>query len=221
MKQTRLDELSDGIFAIVMTILVFEIKVPELAIHVSNTELWLSIKQILPSFFSYVLSFSMLFTYWRAHHFFVSVYAKNIDIRLTNINALFFLFVGLVPFSTSLLGKHTENGLSIVIFGVNTILIGICLFWMRSYVFHSEHIKNVEVDRKEINHGTIRTLVPVFSALLAIILSLVNTKISLALFTFAVLFNFSKTSTTFFNKFAKAIAVFFYGSKKKHLYEYE
>ena len=221
MKPTRLDELSDGIFAIVMTILVFQIKVPDLMPHVTNGELWHSIRQILPSFFSYVLSFSMLFTYWRAHHFFVSVYAKNIDTQLTNINALFFLLVGLVPFTTSLLGSHLENGLSIVIFGINTILIGLCLYWIRGYVLHSEYLRNGEINRKEINHGTIRTLVPVFSALLAIILSVVSTKISLALFTFAVLFNFSRTSTTFFNKFAKAISVFFYGSKNKHLYEYD
>ena len=221
MKPNRLEQLSDGIFAIVMTILVFEIRLPELAPNITNIELWQGIKHLLPSFFSYVLSFSMLFTYWRAHHFFISVYAKNIDVRLTNINALFFLLVGLVPFSASLLGRHTENELSIVIFGINTILIGLCLYWMRSYVFRSKHIQNVEISQKEINHGTIRTMVPVFSALLAIVLSLISTKISLVLFTFAVLFNFSKTSTTFFHHFVKGLSVFFFGSKNQHLYDYE
>ena len=221
MKTTRLEQLSDGIFAIVMTILVFEIRIPELTLHVSNYQLWLSIKQILPSILSYILSFSMLFTYWRAHHFFISVYAKNIDTRLVNINALFFLLVGLTPFSASLLGKHTENELSIIIFGLNTIFIGLCLYWMRNYVFRSKHIKNIEVSQKEINHGTIRTLVPVYSAILAIILSFINTKISLALFTFAVIFNFSQTSTTFFNKFVKIITTFFYGSKKNDHCDYD
>ena len=221
MKQSRLDQLADGIFAIVMTILVLELRLPALASPISNADLWLAIKQILPSFFSYILSFSLLFTYWRAHHFFVSVYAKNIDVKLTNINALFFMLVSLVPFSASLLGRHPDNQLSIIIFGVNTILIGLCLYWMRSYVLRSKTIKNPEVSQKEINHGTIRTMVPVFSALLAIILSLVSTRISLLLFIFAVLFNFSQTSTTFFNKFAKMISGFFFGSKNKHLYEYE
>lgn len=221
MKPSRLEQLSDSIFAIAMTILVFEIRVPEVASHISNAQLWHSIKHILPSIYGYILSFSMLFTYWRAHHFFVSVYAKNIDVKLVNINALFFLLVGLTPFSASLIGKYTENQISIIAFGINTILIGLCLYWMRSYVFRSEHIKNIEVSRREINHGTIRTLVPVFSAILAIALSLISTKISLILFTFAVIFNFSKTSTTFFNKFVKIIVIIFYGTKKKHLYEYE
>ena len=52
MKPNRLEQLSDGIFAIVMTILVFEIRVPEIASNASNVELWQGIKHILPSFIS-------------------------------------------------------------------------------------------------------------------------------------------------------------------------
>src|SRR3989344_3222672 len=102
MSHTRLDQLSDGIFAIVMTILVFEIKVPEIWGPIDNSGLWTEIKLLLPLFLSYVLSFALLFTYWRAHHFFISIYAKNVDSVLTNINALFFMLVSLVPFSSSL-----------------------------------------------------------------------------------------------------------------------
>src|SRR3989344_2871460 len=105
MSHARLDQLSDGIFAIVMTILVFEIKVPTIWGPLDNMGLWLEIKHLLPLFLTYILSFTLLFTYWRAHHFFVSVYAKNIDSMLTNINALFFMLISLVPFSASILGQ--------------------------------------------------------------------------------------------------------------------
>jgi len=201
MKHTRLDQLSDGIFAIVMTILVFEIKAPIIATTSSSLDLYIAIKAMTPIFLSYLLSFSLLFTYWRAHHFFVSVYAKNIDTNLTNLNALFFLFVALVPFTTSLLGDYSENQLAVIIFGINTIIIGLCLFFIRSYVFKSDHIHNIEVTREEIHRGTIRIFVPVLFAFLAILLSFVNTKLSLGLFTAAVLFNFSHTSTRIINKF--------------------
>jgi uncharacterized membrane protein len=196
-----LDQLADGIFAIVMTILVFEIKAPNLGEPTNVLALWEALRQMLPIFLSYLLSFSLLFTYWRAHHFFVSVYAKNIDTHLTNLNALFFLFVALVPFSTSLLGRYNDNELAVIIFGIHTIIIGLCLFWIRSYVLNSEHIKNIEVSKYEIHRGTIRIFVPVISAILAILLSFVNKNLSLGLFTFAVLFNFSHTSTKFINKF--------------------
>ncbi|HEY4502834.1 MAG TPA: TMEM175 family protein, partial [Candidatus Paceibacterota bacterium] len=124
MSHTRLDQLSDGIFAIVMTILVFEIKVPEIWGPIDNLGLWYEIKLLIPSLLSYILSFALLFTYWRAHHFFISIYAKNVDGVLTNINALFFMLVSLVPFSTSLLGQFSKNELSIIFFGVHIILIG-------------------------------------------------------------------------------------------------
>src|SRR6266568_3364004 len=123
-----------------MTILVFDIKVPIIWGPIDNIGLWHQIKILFPVFMSYFLSFSLLFTYWRAHHFFVSVYAKNIDAMLTNINALFFMLISLIPFSASILGQYDKNELSIIIFGVHTILIGLTLYWMRRYVFYSEHI---------------------------------------------------------------------------------
>ncbi len=205
MKPSRLEQLADGIFAIVMTVLVFEIKAPVLANPTSNLELALAIKTMFPFFISYLLSFALLFTYWRAHHFFVSVYAKNIDRNLVNINAIFFLFLALIPFSTSLLGEYTNNQFAIIIFGIHTMLIGFCLFWIRSYVFKSEHIKNIDVPHHEIHRGTIRLFVPMFFAFLAVLLSFVNTNLSLGLFTAAVLFNFSHANITVINKFIKSL----------------
>ena len=198
MSHTRLDQLSDGIFAIVMTILVFEIKVPTIWGPLDNMGLWLEIKHLLPLFLTYILSFTLLFTYWRAHHFFVSVYAKNIDSMLTNINALFFMLISLVPFSASILGQFSENELSITIFGAHIILIGLTLYWMRRYVIYSPHIQNPEISVHEIRGSTVRTLAPVVFAIIAIPLSFVSIQLSLTLFTLAVIFNLSSFSTKLF-----------------------
>jgi len=205
MNHTRLDQLSDGIFAIVMTILVFDIKVPAIWGPISNMNLWLEIGKLLPVLLSYVLSFALLFTYWRAHHFFVSIYAKNVDSMLTNINALFFMLISLIPFSASILGQYDKNELSIIIFGTHTILIGLTLYWMRRYVLYSEHIKNPEITKREIRGSTIRTLVPVFFALVAIPLCFWSINISLLLFTLAVIFNLSSYSTQLFENILKGL----------------
>jgi len=170
---------------------------------------------LLPSFLSYVLSFSLLYTYWRAHHFFVSIYAKNLDSVLTNINALFFMLVSLVPFSSSILGKFPKNELSIVIFSAHIILIGLTLYWMRRYVFYSEHIQNPEITKREIRGSTIRTLVPVFFALIAIPLSFWSIKISLIILTLAVIFNLSSFSTRLFENILKTLHLLFFGEDKK------
>ena len=211
MNHNRLDQLADGIFAIVMTILVFEIRVPSIWGPIDNAGLWLQIKQLFPVFLSYLLSFSVLFTYWRAHHFFITVYSKNIDAMLTNINALFFMLISLIPFSASILGLYNRNELSVVIFTIHTIPIGLTLYWMRRYVLYSEHIKNPEITKREIRGSTIRTLAPVFFALIAILLCFWSIKVSIALLTLAIIFNLSSYSTRLFEKILKGTHSFFFG----------
>lgn len=203
MSHTRLDQLSDGIFAIVMTILVFEIKIPAIWGPIDNMGLWLEIKNLLPLFLSYILSFALLFTYWRAQHFFVSIYAKNVDSKLININALFFMLISLVPFSASLLGQFWKNELAVVVFSLHIILIGLVLYWMRKYVIYSPHIQNPEISKREIRGSTVRTLAPVVFALMATPLAFWSINVSLTLFTLAVIFNLSSYSTKLFEKITK------------------
>src|SRR6185312_3905150 len=101
MNHQRLHSLSDGIFAIAMTLLVFDIHVP--IIKVINTHnLLASLKDLLPIFLSFILSFAILYTYWQGHTYVISHLAKSIDGTLSNINALFLFFVVMIPFSSEL-----------------------------------------------------------------------------------------------------------------------
>jgi uncharacterized membrane protein len=215
MNHSRLDQLADGIFAIVMTLLVFEFRIPEIWGSVNNAVLLEELRLLWPVLVSYILSFAMLFTYWRAHHFFVSVYAKNVDAMLSNINAFFFMLISLVPFSASLLGNFNKNEVSIIIFSVHMILIGLSLYWMRRYVLYSPHIKNPEIPQREIRGSTIRTMVPVFCALLAIPLAFYSIKIALTLLTLAVIFNLSTYSTRLVEKILKSIHHALFGADVK------
>lgn len=203
MNHSRLDQLSDGIFAIVMTILVFNIKLPPIYGSINNTGLWLEIKNLFPLLLSYILSFALIFTYWRAHHFFISIYAKNVDSTLININALFFMLISLIPFSASILGQFNKNEISVVIFGAHIILIGLVLYWMRRYVLYSTHIQNPEISQREIRGSTVRTMVPVFCAFFAILLCFYRINLSIVLLTLAVIFNLSSYSTRLFEKIFK------------------
>lgn len=196
MKQERLDALADGIFAIAMTILVFEIRVPDLGGLATNTSLWYTLRDSGELFLSYLVSFAVLFTYWRSHHFIASVYAKNIDLQLTNINALFFFFVALVPFSSHFLGLYNHTQTAIILFAINTMLIGISLFWMRQYVDNSRHIKNPEMTPIERRHSYIRVLFPVFASLIAIAVCFFNQKLALTLLTIGLIFNLLPKATT-------------------------
>jgi len=199
MKQQRLDGLADGIFAIVMTLLAFDIKVPALS-GVSDTSLLQGLIQESGVFLSFVLSFALLFTYWRAHHFLTSVYAKNVTVGLANYNALFFLLIILVPFSSKLLGTYSELPFAIFVYGTNVIAIGVTLYFMRRHIESSPHIDTLEIHKDDQVSGYVRILFPVVSALLAIVISFWSPLASLVLFTVAILFNLAPASTNFIHK---------------------
>ena len=195
MKQTRLDQLADGIFAIVMTILVFEIRIPEYVGIASEQNLLRSLLSLFPVFLSYLLSFSLLFTYWRSHHFIESILAKNIDTRFSNLNAIFFFFIALVPFSSHFLGKYSYSKTAIIFFALNIILIGISLFRMRQYAINSKTIENASFTKVENEHANMRILFPVCAAVVAIFVTFFSTSLAILLFTIAILFNLLEKST--------------------------
>ena len=195
MKQARLDQLADGIFAIVMTILVFEIRMPNFTGIVGEETILKSLLSLSPIFLSYLLSFSLLFTYWRAHHFIESILAKNIDTRFSNLNAIFFFFVGLVPFSSHFLGEYSYSETAIVFFALNIIFIGLSLYEMRQYVINSKTIENATFTKTENEHANMRILFPVGTAIVAIIVSFYSSNLAIVFFTIAILFNLLEKST--------------------------
>lgn len=197
MKQARLDQLADGIFAIVMTILVFEIRMPDSIGMVSDKTLLKSLLSLSPIFLSYLLSFSLLFTYWRSHHFIESILAKNIDTHFSNLNAVFFFFVGLVPFSSHFLGSYSHSETAIIFFAMNIILIGLSLYRMRQYVINSKTIENATITKTENEHANMRILFPVCASVMAIVVSFFSMDLAIFLFTVAILFNLLDKSTKY------------------------
>lgn len=194
MKQERLENLTDGIFAIVMTLLILELKVPNMT-DFSNQALMAEFVRFIPYFMSYITSFAVLYIFWHSHHFIVSVYAKNVTVELSSINALFLFFIGLIPFTSHLLAQYHAQQFAIVIFSVHVIVIGFVLFFMRHYIKHSAYIDNHSVTRTEENHSKARILFPALCGVLAICVSFVYPFASLFILTLGILFNFSKKST--------------------------
>lgn len=197
MKQLRLDQLSDGIFAIVMTLLVFEIRIPYISGSFSDKQIFELLISIFPLLINYILSFSLLFTYWRSNNFIASVLAKNIDVHFSNLNGLFLFLVALIPFFTNFLGNYSNSKVAVISFAINVILIGLVLFVMRKYAIKSENIENAPFTEIENSHAYMHILFPVFSAIVAIIISFFSTTTAIFVLTLAILFNLSKNGTKY------------------------
>lgn len=106
MNKSRLEAFSDGIFAIIITILVLEIKIPELGPTVTNMELWYALSQYSHILMGYFLSVAVIGMFWLRHHFMFHITAKNIDRWVIQLNIIFLSILALIPFSAGLLGTY-------------------------------------------------------------------------------------------------------------------
>jgi uncharacterized membrane protein len=118
----RIVALTDGVFAIVMTLLVLEISIPEIAQSSLHTELPGRLLALWPKLLSYIISFIILGIFWYLHHI-AFHYIKRSDNGLVWLNILFLMFIALIPFSTALFGSYGTEQLALIIYAMNIILV--------------------------------------------------------------------------------------------------
>jgi len=133
---TRIEAFSDGVFAIIVTLLVLELKVPELHDHVSVGELWAGLLGILPKFLSWLISFVIVCKFWLNHHHVLSL-ASHATYGLAWINSLFLMFQSFVPFPTALMGEYPDNALAVSFFGCVMALNTVMFMWLNWYILRN------------------------------------------------------------------------------------
>lgn len=120
----RLLTLSDGVFAIAMTLLVLSIPVPELGNHPPNWQVTEAVFNLTPNLTAFAVSFIIVGNYWTAHHR-TFRRGERVDGRLLWLNLIVLLFVCLVPFSTDFLIHYGSTTAAIEVYYGNLVIIGI------------------------------------------------------------------------------------------------
>jgi uncharacterized membrane protein len=138
----RIVNLSDGVFAIAITILVLDISVPD---GLSPTELPVQILDLAPKYLSYVISFLVLAIYWQAHH---GVFKRitGYDGTLVWLNILFLMAIAFLPFPTSLLGEYGGEQVSVVIYAANAAVASLLLVAISWYAASGHRLVASDVD---------------------------------------------------------------------------
>ena len=125
LRLTRIEAFSDGVFAIVVTLLVLELKVPELHDHGSASELGAHLLELFPKFLSWLISFVIVCKFWLNHHHILGL-ARHADYAMVWLNSIFLMFQSFVPFPTAMMGEYPTNPVAVTGFGVvmafNTLL---------------------------------------------------------------------------------------------------
>jgi len=125
----RLTALSDGLFAVAMTLLVLDLRVPasQAGTALSEHGLWAALLKQGPNFAAYLLSFSMLGTFWLAQHGLLGILGRC-DRTLTWLNLGFLFVVSLLPFSAALLAHYVHLRLAVGVYWLNIALAAlVCL----------------------------------------------------------------------------------------------
>jgi uncharacterized membrane protein len=135
MNKTRLEAFSDGVFAIVITLLILDIRLPE----VDYSHFGEALKEIFPRILSYVMSFVVIGVYWIAHHNSFQLVNKTNRVFLW-MNIFLLLFVSFIPFPTSLLGRYPFQTIPVMIYGINLLISNLMGFCMLLYVYRNPQL---------------------------------------------------------------------------------
>jgi uncharacterized membrane protein len=131
MKATRIEAFSDGVIAIIITIMVLELKVPHDHSLAGLLKVW-------PVFLSYALSFAVVAIYWVNHHHLIHLVKRvNAGVMWANLNLLFWL--SLMPFATAFLGESHTTPLAVALYGAVSAMGGISYYILRHAIACQTH----------------------------------------------------------------------------------
>jgi uncharacterized membrane protein len=130
MEKDRLAAFSDGVIAVIITIMVLDLKIP----HASTLS---ALKDVAPTFVSYILSFTYVAIYWNNHHhFFQLVPRVNGAILWANIHLLFWL--SLIPFATGWLGENYASPVPTAIYGGALLPAAVAWYVLQRTIIRSQ-----------------------------------------------------------------------------------
>jgi uncharacterized membrane protein len=176
----RIEALSDGVFAIALTLLVLDIKVPISEHIISEKDLMHAFSKLTPRLLAYFLSFMTLGIFWTSHSAQLHFIEKS-DRNFNWINLFFLLFVTIIPFTTAFLSEHITFNFAVGIYWLNLFLLGLMLFLNWNYAERHKYISSGHADKNEISkamkyRGIVAQSLYAFGALLC----LVNNYLSIA-----------------------------------------
>lgn len=152
----RLVFFSDAVFAIAITLLALEIRLPASEGDLTNAELWQSLGAIWPKFFAYILSFLVIGVFWMGHHRRYR-FIRSYDRRLLFLNLLLLMVVAFIPFPTSLLSEYGNQAATIFYAVIMVIsgLISVLIWW---YASHNHRLIDPDLDAKTIRQDMVRLI---------------------------------------------------------------
>jgi TMEM175 potassium channel family protein len=136
LRLNRIEAFSDGVFAIVVTLLVLELGVPVLRDPRGAAELGHRLIDLTPKFLSWLISFIIVCKFWLNHNHILGL-ARHADYGMVWLNSIFLMFQSFIPFPTALMGQYADNPLAVSLFGAVMALNTLVFIALHAYILRN------------------------------------------------------------------------------------
>lgn len=167
----RIEALTDGVFAIAMTLLVLNIGIDDTTSHIPGDVLHGKLLNLWPNLLHYFESFIILAVFWIKHHQQYHL-IKQTDRAMMWINILGLLFICLIPFSTSLVGDFGHHRVAAIIFESNLFIAGVIYYYQWAYATKDRRHVARDLDINIINAYKFDNMVVPVASVIAVIISI-------------------------------------------------
>lgn len=167
----RLVFFSDAVFAIAITLLVLEIRLPVLPAEASDGEIGRALVHVIPKIIGFVVSFLVVGAYWEGHHRTLAL-VERVDRALVWRNLLLLLTVSFISFPTALFSEHPSRAVPLRFYALSLAAVGICMILVWRHATSSEELLRPGEHLGEIRRLRNRTLATPVVGVLAVLCSL-------------------------------------------------
>jgi uncharacterized membrane protein len=164
----RIEAMTDGIYAVAMTLLVIELKFPErVEIHTA-ADLARSLAELGPKLISWLLSFMVLALFWYAHHRTFN-HVRQVSGRLVALNLAQLACVSLMPFSSALVGEYGGAFLSQLIYSANMVVVALFSQLLSRHIYRHPGLSSVPMSRGAYRGTQVRNFALVAISAIAVV----------------------------------------------------
>ncbi|MEP6712885.1 MAG: TMEM175 family protein [Ferruginibacter sp.] len=177
----RIEAFSDGVFAIVITLLAFQFKVPKFSIDSSLHQNFHELLKITPNVIGFIFSFAFVAVFWVNHHqLYHSIKESNGKLLWYNMHLLFWITI--LPFPIAIVGDRPEMALAAMSLGVVLMMSSVAALWVRRYSYFTARLVNEELSPDSIKDGMNKNIIAIVLNIIAIFAAVYSVYIAYAIY---------------------------------------
>lgn len=178
---SRIEAFSDGVFAIVITLLAFQFKIPKFTSGATLQQNFQELLVISPNFIAFVFSFLFVAVFWINHHqLYHSIKEADSKLLWYNVHVLF--WITLVPFPISMVGDHPQLQISAISLGFVLLMCCLAAYLVRNYTYFTAKLVDQTLSQESVKDGMRKNILAIILNIIAIGASLISVYIAYGIF---------------------------------------